>query len=287
MIETLLPSTARRAVVALPVPATGRTTIVRSGHFEVVDTARPDDLLELFRLRRRVFAAEFRVAPPVRGLDDLDHDAFDPHCRHLAVRDLVPGRIVGGYRLLLPDGATRAGGLYAEGEFDLTALRPIRAGLVELGRACIAESHRNGIVLMLLWKAILRVVAVHGGRHLIGCCSLPIADGGVGAARLYARLVREHAAPAHLRVQPRCPLPVEALPAARPSGPGEPPLPALLRGYLRAGCRILGAPHLDRAFGSADIPLLLALDRLEPRFAARLDRPLPAEPAALALTSLR
>ena len=73
-----------------------------------------------------------------------DIDAFDAHGERLLVRtpDTLdsPGRGVGTYRVLTPRGSAaggRAGGLYSETEFDLAALQPLRAHLVELGRSCV------------------------------------------------------------------------------------------------------------------------------------------------------
>jgi putative hemolysin len=43
--------------------------------------------------------------------------------------------------------------------------------------------------------------------------------------------------------------------------------PPLIKGYLRAGAEIAGPPAVDMAFGTADLPMLLTLDRLAPRYA--------------------
>ncbi len=50
--------------------------------------------------------------------------------------------MVGTYRVMLPDDALCAGGLYIEGEFFTTRLRPIRHDLVELGRLSARYSRR-------------------------------------------------------------------------------------------------------------------------------------------------
>ncbi|MYR56617.1 GNAT family N-acetyltransferase, partial [Streptomyces sp. SID625] len=93
------------------------------------------------RLRHDVFAGELGalLATPEPG---HDIDAFDAHCDHLLVRDTATGQVVGTYRLLPPERAAVAGRLYSEGEFDLTALGPIRSSLVEVGRSCVHPDHR-------------------------------------------------------------------------------------------------------------------------------------------------
>jgi putative hemolysin len=47
-------------------------------------------------------------------------------------------------------------------------------------------------------------------------------------------------------------------------------VPPLLRSYLGLGAWVCGEPAWDPDFGCADVPLLLALDRLDARFARRV-----------------
>ena len=42
--------------------------------------------------------------------------------------------------------------------------------------------------------------------------------------------------------------------------------PALLKGYLRCGARILGAPAWDPDFNTADLPVMLQLADLPARY---------------------
>jgi putative hemolysin len=43
-------------------------------------------------------------------------------------------------------------------------------------------------------------------------------------------------------------------------------LPPLLKGYLRCGARVLGPPAFDPHFNTADLPIMLRLDELSPRY---------------------
>jgi len=43
--------------------------------------------------------------------------------------------------------------------------------------------------------------------------------------------------------------------------------PALIKGYLRCGAKVLGAPAWDPDFNTADLPLLLPMERISPRYA--------------------
>ncbi|HEX6720407.1 MAG TPA: ornithine-acyl-ACP acyltransferase, partial [Burkholderiaceae bacterium] len=100
---------------------------------------------------------------------------------------------------------------------------------------------------------------------MVGCCSVPLTDGGLTASALWRRLRRTHIVEPELQVQPKLPFPVHLLDSHR-----EVEAPALLKGYLRLGARVLGAPAWDPDFGCADLPLLLQVDDIAPRYRRRL-----------------
>jgi putative hemolysin len=47
--------------------------------------------------------------------------------------------------------------------------------------------------------------------------------------------------------------------------------PPLIRGCLRAGARVFGEPAWDPEFGTADFPMLIAVDNVNQRFARHFD----------------
>ncbi|CAL9350134.1 hypothetical protein SUDANB6_00449 [Streptomyces sp. enrichment culture] len=219
-----------------------------------------EDVRAAQRLRHDVFAGEMGalLATPQPG---YDIDPFDAYCDHLLVRDTATGQVVGTYRLLPPERAAIAGRLYAEGEFDLAALDPVRAGLVEVGRSCVHPDHRDGAVIGLIWAGMARYMADRGHTWLAGCCSLPLADGGALASATWHRVRDRHLAPDEYRVRPLLPWTPQAVPPAAPAG-----LPPLLRGYLRLGAWVCGEPAHDPDFGVADLYVLLPMSRIHPRY---------------------
>jgi len=218
------------------------------------------------RLRYRVFAEEMGARVPGRE-QGIDCDLYDAYCDHLIVTHTATGQAVGTYRLLNGAQARRAGGFYSDTEFDLAALSGMRDDIVEAGRACIHPDFRGGTVLTLLWAGILEYVLRGGYRYLVGCASLPLADGGASAARIYTALAAERATPSQYRVVPRAAWTMPCLPQQ-----GDAALPVLLKGYRRLGAYVCGAPAWDADFNTADLFLMLPMTEVDARYVRRWTR---------------
>ena len=218
------------------------------------------EILDAQRLRYRVFAGEMGANLPSRT-PGVDHDIYDPHCKHLVVRDTQSGEVVGTYRILSPENARQIG-YYSENEFDLTRLQHLRSRLVEIGRSCVHPDYRTGATITLLWSGLAQYMTEQGYDYLMGCASISMADGGHAAASLYNRLASEHLGPQEYRVFPRCPLPLAALQQDRPAI-----TPPLIKGYLRAGAWICGEPAWDPDFNTADLPILMPMAKVASRYA--------------------
>jgi putative hemolysin len=224
---------------------------------------RPADIADAQRLRYKVFAEE--LGARIAGEDGHDTDAFDAHCDHLIVRDDDTLRVVGTYRILPPHRVRAAGGLYSEGEFDLGRLAHLRPLLIEVGRSCVHRDYRHGATILLLWAGLAHYMRMHGYRHLIGCASASLADGGLQAARVRDEL-QNHLADVEYRVFPRLPFPHQRIGRAATCE-----LPPLIKGYLRLGAKVCGEPAWDPDFNTADFLIWLALDQLAPRYARHFD----------------
>ena len=223
-----------------------------------------DEVRQAQRLRFEVFGLEMgaRLSTPVSG---HDIDLFDDYCEHLLVLDEASQTVIGTYRVLTPAQAQRVGGTYSDTEFDLTRLRGLRSRMVELGRSCVHPAHRTGGVIMALWGALADFMVRNQLDTMIGCASIPMLHNGVVsgdvAASIWEQLRQTHLAPIEYHVRPRLPLPVEQLDSTVLAEP-----PALIKGYLRLGARVLGAPAWDPDFNTADLPMLMRLADLHPRY---------------------
>lgn len=228
--------------------------------YSLLLTTDADDVVAAQMLRHRVFAGELGATLDTT-VPGRDTDRFDDFCDHLVVREDATGEIVGTYRMLPPQRARAAGGLYTDGEFDLTRLDPLRPSLVETGRSCVHPDHRAGAVVGLVWAGIARYMLLTGHRWLIGCASVPLADGGLRAAGVWDTVRARHLAPEEHRTVPRHAWDPAAAPPHRTTT-----MPPLLRGYLRLGARVCGPPAHDPDFGVADFPVLLGMDHLDQRY---------------------
>ena len=223
-----------------------------------------DEVRQAQRLRYQVFAGEMgaRLDTWIPG---HDVDLFDEYCEHLIVRQQETGEVIGTYRVLTPAQASRVGSLYSDTEFYLTRLRDLRPRMVELGRSCVHAEHRHGGVILALWGALGAFMVRNRMDTMIGCASIPMLHNGMvsgdAAASVWEQVRRTYLAPIEYQVTPRLPLPVDRLDGTLDIEP-----PALIKGYLRLGAKVLGPPAWDPDFNTADLPMLMRIADLPARY---------------------
>ena len=100
---------------------------------------------------------------------------------------------------------------------------------------------------------------------MIGCASIPMLHNGLisgdAAASIWRKVKATHLAPIEHQVFPRLSLPVDQLDDSLDVEP-----PALIRGYLRMGAKVLGPPAWDPDFNSADLPMFMRMQDLPSRY---------------------
>lgn len=225
-----------------------------------------DEVRAAQRLRYSVFAREMGARLPVTtAFPQHDIDLFDDYCEHLLVRDRATQEVVGTYRVLTPTQAKRIGTTYTDTEFDLTRLRGMRERMVELGRSCVHKDYRHGGVIMALGGALFEFMQRNQFETMFGCASIPMSQDGAApgsaAASIWNQVLTTHMAPIEHQVFPRRPLPLEQCDASLQVEP-----PALIKGYLRLGAKVLGPPAWDATFNTADLPIMARLEDLPVRY---------------------
>lgn len=239
------------------------TVPAREPRFAVQFARNSDELVETQRLRYRIFAGEMGAQIDDDG-SGLDRDRYDPHCRHLYVRDRDTDAIVACTRILTDDRAAFAGGYYSGGEFDLGLLEHLPGRAMEIGRTCVDPEYRSGAVIAILWSGLADMILREGFEYLFGCASIGLEDGGANAHAVVETLRAQHLSPPWHRVRPRNALP---LADARSTQPAK--MPPLLKAYVSLGARACGEPCFDPEFNCADVFMLLNVPDLNPRYARR------------------
>lgn len=248
-------------------PARVGARLAAIGHLEVSIAQTPLEKAAAFGLRHAVFAGELGARLPAsHAHKGLDIDALDAHCDHLIVTDTtLPGiagapAIVGTCRLLRAGRAHQ--GFYAASEFEIGPLlsRQSHLEFCEVGRSCIAPTHRALRTIEALWCGLWAYAVRHDIDVYFGTASFPGTD------------PRAHAEPlAHLHhaIVPAQGWSVEALPGRRVpiNRPGPPPparralrlMPPLLRGYLAVNALVSRSAYVDHAFQSIDVLVMARL----------------------------
>jgi len=234
------------------------------------------------RLRYTVFYEEMSAIPsPQMRETGRDFDKYDDVCDHLLVVDRdahgEDGQplVVGTYRLTRKKDADKVGGFYTSSEYDLSPMLkglPADTKYLELGRSCILKSYRaRPGTMQLLWKGLMAYVARFDIDMMFGCASLP----GTNVDEMTLPLSYLHhfvPMPEHLRVKARPELfvnmnrmPKDAIDPRE----GIRSLPAILKGYVRAGCGIGDGAVVDRQFGTTDVFIYFPVSGLDARYKSR------------------
>lgn len=235
---------------------------------EVSWARHQSEVREAQKLRYEVFALEMGARLP-NTVPGHDVDLFDDFCEHLLVRDTASGQLIGTCRVLTPAQAKRVGSTHSDTEFDLTRLRAVRGRMVELGRSCVHRDHRHGGLMMAMWGEVAGFMAHNQLDTLIGCASIPLqyegphgrVGGADAAASIWRQVKHKHMAPIDFHVRPRLALPVERLDDTLDVQP-----PALIMGCLRLGAKVLGPPAWNPDFNAADLPMLMRIGDVPPRY---------------------
>jgi L-ornithine Nalpha-acyltransferase len=227
------------------------------------------------RLRYRVFVEEMgAAASPAEHAARREWDAYDPHFDHLVLVDRTAivedplDRVVGVYRLMRAEAARAGIGFYGATEYDLGPLLASGREVVELGRSCVAAEHRGGPAMHLLWNGLAEYVLARRIEILFGVASFPGTDPEPIAEAL-SHLHHAHLAPEDLRVRawPEHRLEMDRMaPEAVDAPRALQAIPPLIKAYLRLGGFVGEGAHVDRAFNTIDVCLIMDTARMVTKY---------------------
>ena len=227
-------------------------------------------------LRYRVFYEGMGATPSAEMADkQRDFDRFDDYCDHLLVLDQAESgsepAVVGTYRVMRREAASRSGRFYSSDEYDIGPLKAVPGEIMELGRSCVRPGYRAGAAMALLWRGIAEYSYHYKVEVMFGCASFPGIDPLTNRLPL-AYLHHHHLAPPNLRaraIEGRY-VDLSALAEAvddRGLDEGRQLLPPLIKGYLRVGGYIGDGAVIDHDFGTTDVCIIVKSALLTEKYA--------------------
>jgi L-ornithine Nalpha-acyltransferase len=251
----------------------------RIGSLEVRLARTKKDIRRAQKLRYKVFYQEMSATPnPTAYLTRRDKDPFDRICDHLLVFDYdVPStpfrkskpKVVGTYRLLRQDVASRHFGFYSNSEFDLSSL--INANddkkFLELGRSCVLKDYRSKRTLDLLWQGVYAYITHHKIDFMIGCASFEgtnINEHAYALSFLHHYATGVDATPKaidgrhiNMNILPKDEIDVKKALSS---------LPPLIKGYLRLGAIFGDGAVIDSQFDTIDVLVIMKVADIKSRY---------------------
>ena len=240
--------------------------LIEHDDFMVKTVESPSELTRVLQLRHEIFIEEWQGR---KAFHEMDVDDYDFSADHLVILQKSTQEMIGTYRLLCSNFTDE---FYSSSEFYLRDFLQHPFTQLELGRACIKMSHRNGNTIDLLWKGLAQYATMVKARYLFGCSSIKSVSPKI-LSDLYYDLGREGHLSNEYDISPteKYLMPGFNLNLGQSMTPQDKKsfMPPLLRSYLNAGAKVYGEPALDRDFGCCDLLTILDLSQLSGRYKAR------------------
>ena len=215
---------------------------------------------------KQVFALRYRNFNPFKNdtQNPFEWDSYDLNADHIVIEEASSNRICGTYRILCSLFTEK---FYSESEFDLDEFKASPGVKLELGRACIDERDRNGVVMDLLWKGIAQYMNRTNSDYLFGCSSVDTLSATESANLIGAFRGKKHWVD-EFEIRPIEEFQFdEDLVETEEAATCE--VPSLLKSYFLAGAKVHGQPAIDRDFRCVDFLTILNVAKLNPLFQRR------------------
>lgn len=229
----------------------------------------PEELKKAQKLRYEVFDLEMNKNLGLANSGGVDEDEFDDICEHIIVVDESRDMVVGTYRMLLGEAASRHHGFYSETKFNLNAVKRLDGGLLEVGRSCVHKDYRDNQVLNLLWQGIVQYTIKNKVKYIFGCANIMTAD--LHKISEYYSIFKVLGLIHPIDVLPKDKEHAiaidEKIEAANPKK-AYAGLPTLFKGYMNIGLKVCGYP-VKGDFGTAIFFVLLDIQNMNRSYKRR------------------
>lgn len=237
----------------------------RSSNILIKIASTAEEKKAVYRLRYFDLVLNYNEAQT--NSEEMDKDQYDDVCDHLIAIDCDTNEVVGTYRLIAKKHLKELKTFLTESEFDLTNLKKYE--ILEVGRAVVKEEYRDGIVIGLLWKGVIRYAVSEGMEFMIGTASFHGIDPTLykdTLAYLYQNHLSNEDILCYANRDSYSPLNLVDefdLETAKKN------MPPLIKGYLRLGATIGKGVYLDKEFNSSDVLIVLKINEINPRYLKR------------------
>ena len=197
-----------------------------------------------------------------------DKDEYDEYCDHLIIIDKQKKEVIGTYRLIKSEHLTVLKNFLTEKEFNIDPLK--KYNILEVGRAVVKEEYRSGIIIMLLWKAVITYAVENNIDFMIGTASFQGVDPNL-YADAFTYLEDKFLSPIDIR----CEVNKESCFSLKQKDcynllEAKKQLPPLVKGYLNLGASIGNGVFVDIPFNSLDVLIVLKIKEINEKYLKRL-----------------
>ena len=139
------------------------------GPFELKTATSLDEIKEAFALRYSVFHKNTDMNQGRTATWGLDIDEYDYDCDHIIIKDKRSEKIICTFRIRCSEFTNK---FYFSKEFSMNSILQQPGIKLEIGRACLHEDYRQGVVMSLFWKGIADYVAASDAQTILGCATI-------------------------------------------------------------------------------------------------------------------
>ncbi len=237
-------------------------------NFQIKLAQTEEEKKQAYRLRYDIFRRELEDSAHTLPEEGIETDIYDKFCDHLLVINNKENVAVGTYRLLPGTKVDPKIGFYAEKIFEIEKIKNLGKNILELGRSCVHKDYREGLIINLLWNGIAEYIKQNNIGYLFGSVRLYTTD-PAEISDIFSFVKEKYYAPETLRVAPLKDSVVKGLTQPLTSPDYKKiflKLPALVKGYLRLGMKICGAPAWDRHLESVVFFIALDINEMAPSY---------------------
>ena len=242
---------------------------MKNAKFSVGFAETQEELLGAYKLRYEDLVLSYRED----NVTELGYDTneYDEYAKHIIVKEVETGEIVGYYRMIESGDIPQGKGFVCEEEYQFDSLKRSGEKICEFSRAVVKKEYRGGVVLLMLWKFIMGYMLSNGVRYMIGDASFYGTDRDVYVKQI-SYLVNNYAIDPSLNIRSKDTLPPMELVSTDGLNEREMlnSLPPLIKAYVTIGAHISHETFTDTVFGSVDVFILVDLHHYNEAYVKRI-----------------